>query len=312
MLGRTANAIYWMARYVERAENLARLLASTYHMSLMPHSSDNGANHWQAPMALSGNGDLYYERYGEALSPDHVLAFTVLDNDNPSSIRSCVRQARENARATRTALTTEAWEAINHTYLDLEGVTYQTMLDRGYLEFFDWVRDRSHLFRGAIFGTMRRSDAFTFSRLGTFLERSDNTSRFLAAKWVLLAPGGHRPLTVEDYYRWGALLRAFSAFKAYREVYSVIIEPRRVAELLLFRSDMPRSLIACSGEVLTILKGLRADAQSTRLAAQIFNRIDVCHIDSILRYGLPRFLQESVQRNGHLHETISVDFRLVG
>ena len=137
-------------------------------------------------------------------------------------------------------LTTEVWEGINETYLELEALSYAKMVDQGFREFFDWVKERSHLFRGAIYGTMRRGDAFTFSRLGTFIERADNTARFLAIKWDMLSPG--RPIAAADYYRWGALLRAFSALKAYREVYSGIIEPRRVAELLILRRDMPRSL----------------------------------------------------------------------
>ncbi len=311
MLGRTANDIYWMARYVERAENMARLLASTYHMSLLPRSAENGANQWAAPMALSGNGTKFRDRYGDEMSAGHVLAYTILDNDNPSSIRSCIRQARENARATRTELTTEVWEAINQTHLELQGINYQKLVDRGYLEFFDWVKDRSHLFRGAVVGTMRRGNAFNFSRLGTFLERADNTARFLAIKWVLLTPGSSRVLAVEEYYRWGALLRAFSAFKAYREVYSVIIEPRRVAELLIFRDDMPRSLFACAGEVATILKRQRGDAACTRIAVQLCNRLEMSRIESILRSGLPRFLNDFIHRNSELHEAIAVDFRLV-
>jgi len=311
MLGRTANNVYWMARYVERAENMARLLASTYNMALVPRSSDNGSNQWTAPLALSGNGGLFRERYGDEMSPGHVLAYTVLDDDNPSSIRACIRQARENARATRTELTTEVWEAINATYLELEGINYRNLVDRGYLEFFDWVKDRSHLFRGTIVGTMRRGEPFQFSRLGTFLERADNTARFLAVKWVLLGSSGSRPLPVEDYYRWGALLRAFSAFKAYREVYSVIIEPRRVAELLVFRPDMPRSLFACVAEVATILQKLRSEAGCTRLALQLFNRVEMSRIDSILRSGLPRFLNDFVRRNNELHEAIGAEFQLV-
>lgn len=309
MLGRTANNVYWMARYVERAENLARLLASTYHMSLMPVASGNDAQQWEAPLQLAGDREDFVCRFGE-VSPGNVLAYMVLDADNASSIRSSIRLARENARATRPELTTEVWEGINQTYLELETMSYPKMVDQGFREFFDWVKERSHLFRGAIYGTMRRGDAFTFSRLGTFMERADNTARFLAVKWDMLSTGG-RPMAAEDYYRWGALLRAFSALKAYREVYSGIIEPRRVAELLVLRRDMPRSLFACTAEVNEILVHLRENAACTRLSGQINERLQRNRIDGILRSGLPRFLNGFIARNNELHGMIGQEFMLV-
>lgn len=309
MLGRTANNVYWMARYVERAENLARLLASTYHMSLMPVGSGNGSRQWEAPLQLAGDREDFATRFGEA-SAGNVMAYMALDADNISSIRSCIRLARENARATRPELTTEVWEGINQSYLELEAMSYPKLVDQGFREFFDWVKERSHLFRGAIYGTMRRGDAFTFSRLGTFIERADNTSRFLAIKWEILSPAG-RPMAAEDYYRWGALLRAFSAFKAYREVYSGIIEPRRVAELLVLRRDMPRSLFACTAEVNDILTQLRANAACTRLSGQIHERLQRNRIDGILRTGLPRFLNGFIARNNELHGMIGQEFMLV-
>lgn len=309
MLGRTANNVYWMARYVERAENLARLLASTYHMSLLPAPSGSDGQQWEAPLQLAADPDDFAARYGDA-SAGNVMAYMALDPDNVSSIRSCVRLARENARATRPELTTEVWEGINQTYLEMETLSYAKMVDQGFREFFEWVKERSHLFRGAIYGTMRRGDAFTFSRLGTFIERADNTARFLAIKWDVLNPAG-RPMAAEDYYRWGALLRAFSALKAYREVYSGIIEPRRVAELLVFRRDMPRSLYACSEEVHDILVQLRPEAACTRLSNQINDGLQRHRIDGILRTGLPRFLNGYITRNNELHGMIGQEFMLV-
>lgn len=309
MLGRTANNVYWMARYVERAENLARLLASTHHMSLLPAASGHDAKDWEAPLQLAGDRNDFIARFGE-VTAGHVLEYMALDPENVSSIRSCIRLARENARATRPWLTTEVWEGINNTYLELENMSYGRLVDQGFQEFFDWVKQRSHLFRGALHGTLRRAETFTFSRLGTFIERGDNTARFLAIKWTMLIPGG-RPLGAEDYYRWGALLRAFSAFKAYREVYSTIIEPRRVAELLVLRRDMPRSLSACTAEVANILHLLREHAVCTRVAAQVHERLQRNRIDGILRSGLPQFLNAFVVRNNELHTMIGREFMLV-
>ncbi|MGF1640223.1 MAG: alpha-E domain-containing protein [Rhodospirillales bacterium] len=310
MLGRTANNVYWMARYVERAENMARLLASSYYMSLLPAAGGEGGSEWEAPLRLGGDRAQFLARYAE-VTPATMMAYMALDADNPNSIRSAIHNARENARATRTALTTEVWEGINQTYLELERVSYARMLDQGFGEFFDWVKERSHLFRGAIYGTMRRGNAFTFSRLGTFVERADNSARVLAIKWEMLTPKSGKPLGAEDYYRWGALLRAFSAFKAYREVYSGIIEPKRVAELLVLRADMPRSLLACINEMTEILRQLRGNAPCTLLAAQARDQMQRNRIDGILRSGLPRYLGGFISRNNELHAMIGKEFMLV-
>ncbi|MGZ8408337.1 MAG: alpha-E domain-containing protein [Hyphomicrobium sp.] len=304
-----ANNVYWMARYVERAENMARLLASTHHMSLLPASDHNSMRHWNAPIDLSGGRADFDQRY-EEVSPGTVIAYTSLDLANPDSIRNNIRHARENARATRQDLTTEVWEIINQFYIELESLSYAKLVDQGFQEAFDWVKERSHLFRGAIYGTMRRGEAFRFCRLGTFIERADNTARLLAVKWTLLSPNGTKPLAAEDYYRWGALLRAFSAYKSYREIYSGIIEPRKVAELLILRPDMPRSLTACAGEVAGILKELRHDAPCAVLAEQIHTRTKNSRIDSVLRSGIRRYLKDFVSRNNELHVSLGHEFML--
>ncbi|TVR97488.1 MAG: alpha-E domain-containing protein [Rhodospirillales bacterium] len=310
MLGRTANNIYWMARYVERAENMARLLASTYHMSLLPASDRNGIRQWEAPIDIVGGREDFLARHGE-VSSGNVIHFVALDPENPNSIRSNIRRARENARATRQDLTSEVWECLNQSYIEIENLSYPKVVDQGFPEIFDWVKERSHLFRGAIYGTMRRGQSFTFCRLGTFIERADNTARLLAVKWTLLTPNSTKPMAAEDYYRWGSLLRAFAAFKAYREVYSGIIEPRKVAELLVLRADMPRSLTACIGEVARILVNLRRDAPCTRLAEQIHARVRHSRIDSILRSDIRRYLNDFVVRNNELHGRIGHEFMMV-
>ena len=310
MLGRTANNVYWMARYIERAENMARLLAATYYMSLLPVAGGNDVGEWDAALRLGGDRVDFLSRYDE-VTPAKMMAYMALDADNPNSIRATIHNARENARATRNALTTEVWEGINGTYLELERMSYAKMLDQGFSEFFDWVKERSHLFRGAVYGTMRRGDAFTFSRLGTFIERADNSARVLAIKWEMLTPKSGKPLGAEEYYRWGALLRAFSAFKAYREVYSGIIEPKRVAELLVLRADMPRSLLACINELTEILGQLRGNAPCTLLAGQARDQMRRNRIDGILRSGLPRYLGSFINRNNELHAMIGKEFMLV-
>jgi uncharacterized alpha-E superfamily protein len=310
MLGRTANNVYWMARYIERAENMSRLLASTYYMSLLPVAGGNNVGEWEATLRLGGDREDFLSRYDEVTAAK-VMAYMALDADNPNSIRATIRNARENGRATRTALTTEVWEGLNQTYLELERMSYAKMIDQGFTEFFDWVKERSHLFRGAVYGTMLRGDAFTFSRLGTFIERADNSARVITIKWEMLTPKSGKPLAAEDYYRWGALLRAFSAFKAYREVYSGIIEPKRVAELLVLRAEMPRSLLACINEITEILGQLRSNAACTLLACQARDQMRRNRIDGILRSGLPRYLGSFINRNNELNAMIGKEFMLV-
>lgn len=310
MLGRTAGNVYWMARYVERAENMARLLASTHHMALLPATNGEAVRHWQAPLELGGDWKDFLARY-EELNAGNVIRYATIDPEHINSIRANIRRARENARSTRQDLTNEVWESINQTYLELERLSYPKMVDQGFHEVFDWIKERSHLFRGAIYGTMRRGDAFTFSRIGTFIERSDNTARLLKVKWGTLTGHPARPMPAEEYYKWGALLRAFSAYKAYREVYTGVIEPRKVAELLILRPDMPRSLTTCITEVARILDGLRADAACTRMAQELQARTQASRIDRILRSGLERYLSDFIGRSSEVHTMIEQEFMLV-
>src|SRR5471030_2108531 len=226
MLSRTADHLFWMARYTERAENTARMLDVNLQTSLLPQSEEDAALGWR-----------------------EVIDFMVRDPDNPSSIAACLTEARENARAVRGALTTEVWEIQNQTWLDLQKRLNSGLLENDPSQFFEWVKFRSHLSRGVTLGTMLRDDAVHFIRLGTFLERADNTARILDVKFHGAAqstPG--EAMTQRDYYYWAALLRSVSGFEIYRKVYRDLITPARIAELLMLRGDMPRSLLACMDE----------------------------------------------------------------
>ncbi len=310
MLGRTANNVYWMARYFERAENVARLLEASYNMSLLPSVNGKVPKEWEAPLGMTGSRQRFVERFGDITSAG-VIEFMALSADNEGSIAHSIGRARDNARATRSELPLELWQGINQTWIDLQDMSYPRLVDQGFAEFFEWVKERSHLFRGMIYGTMRRGDAFMFARLGTFVERADNTARVLAAKWNMLTPLGPRVVAAEDYYRWGALLRSFSAFKAYREIYRGNIEPRRVAEMLILRDDMPRSLHACYDELCAISRDLRRDGVCARLAKETRGRIRASPIDVVLRSGLHRYLYEFLGRNNRFSNLIEKDFMMV-
>ncbi|MCU0869523.1 MAG: alpha-E domain-containing protein, partial [Burkholderiales bacterium] len=244
MLSRTANNLYWMARFVERAENTARMLDVAYRMSLVPKDARLADQEWYAPLNITGALYPFSGRHS-TVNAAGVLHYMVLDPDNPSSIWSCAKAARENARAVRGSITSEMWEVINGTWLELQRITEDRVRSERVLEFFEWVKERSHLFRGVTVGTLLREEAFHFNRLGTFLERADNTARILDVKYHVLLPSVEDVGGAEDYYQWAAVLRSVSAFESYRKVYRDVITPLRVAELLILRENMPRSLHLC-------------------------------------------------------------------
>jgi len=312
MLSRTANDLFWMGRYVERAENTARMLDVTWRMSLLP-TGDRGAGDWSAALQIGGGEDVFMERYG---SPNarNIIEYMVLDGENPSSIYSVFRQARENARATRGTTTTELWQSLNDTWLEVNALDYDKIAKRGFTRFFDWVKERSHLFRGVSTGTMLRDDAYFFQRLGTFLERADNTARLLDVKYHILLPAGEPVGGAIDYYQWGALLRSVSAFSAYKRRFHDAIWPQRVAELLILHGDMPRSLHSCYRELDGLFAALRElyrrDFECFRLAGKTYSRLRYGRAESIFQRGLHEYLAEFLDRNADLGAQISSDFML--
>ena len=218
MLSRTADHLFWMSRYTERAENTARMLSVSYETSLLPQSAAMAQEGWQGLLSISELIPAYTARHGE-VTPAGVLEFMVRDGNNPSSILSCLRAARENARAVRGALTTEVWETQNQTWLELHRQLEGGAFERDPGQFFEWVKYRSHLSRGVVLGTMLQDEAFNFLRLGTFLERADNTARLLDVRFHALQRDYHGVETVRkgaqqfDFYHWSALLRSVSAFE---------------------------------------------------------------------------------------------------
>lgn len=315
MLSRTADHLFWMARYTERAENTARMLDVNYQTSLLPQAVDEAEQGWWAMLDISELTRVYDEKYG-LLSRDDVIDFMVRDMTNPSSIMSCLRSARENARAVRGSLTTEVWETINTTWLEVQKQIAGNVLRDDPSQFFEWVKFRSHLSRGVQFGTMLKDEAFHFMRLGTFLERADNTARILDVKFRSATTPLHALSAIEapdrqaDFYQWVAVLRSVSGFEVYRKVYRDVITPRRVAELLILRADMPRSLAASMEEVVGILK-LVANAQSRetlRQAGKLHADLQFARIDDIFGVGMHAYLTDFLERISTLGNGISQDF----
>jgi uncharacterized alpha-E superfamily protein len=301
LLSRTADHLYWMARYIERAENMARVLDVTYHMSLLPHAAETEASLWQPALEICGNLEMYEKAY-EEYTAAQVIHFLAMDQNNPSSIYCSLRSARENARAVRTAMSAETWENINTLWIEFSQFFNANLAKVGLTAFCDWVKSRSHLFRGVSFGTMLRDDAFRFIRLGTFIERADNTARLLDVKYHLLLPDDEEVGGAVDYYEWSAVLRSVSAFQAYQKVFSDTIEPWRVAELLVLRSDMPRSLHACFEEISPILDQLNGqrNTECKRIAGELHARLKYGRMEKIFSTGLHEFLTDFITDNNRL------------
>ncbi|KJK06387.1 MULTISPECIES: alpha-E domain-containing protein [Pseudomonas] len=298
MLSRTASDLYWMSRYLERAENLARMLDVSYSLSLMPQDGrGDGLDEMAMPLLITGTLDDYLERHGQ-LHAERLLHFFALDPDNPASIYSCLGAARASAHAVRGRITADMWENINATWLEIRGIAEQGLGRYGMSRFCEWIKERSHLFRGATYGTIMRNDAFRFIRLGTFIERADNTLRLLDARYEMF---GEEAEAVSDssargYYQWSALLRALSSFEAYTELYRDAPAARHVAELLLLRADVPRSLRACTEEIDLILASLPGTngRAAQRLAAEVDARLRYTGIDEILAEGLHPWLNHYI------------------
>ncbi|MBX9834129.1 MAG: alpha-E domain-containing protein, partial [Burkholderiaceae bacterium] len=265
MLSRTADHLFWMSRYTERAENTARMLDVNYQTSLLPQSQAVALVGWQGLLSISELLYTYKEKYGE-IQAREVMDFMVKDESNPSSIMSCLSAARENARAVRGALTTEVWETQNTTWLEVKRMIKSGEFEKDPAQFFEWVKFRSHLSRGVTVGTMLMDEALYFMRMGTFLERADNTARLVDVKFHALQSDFFGAASEKDqeydFYHWSAILRSVSGFEVYRKVYRDVIKPERVAELLILKPDMPRSLHASLNEVVNNLRLVASDPGS--------------------------------------------------
>ena len=329
MLSRTADHLFWMARYTERAENTARMLDVHVQTALLPQSVDDAEQGWRAVLGISELLYGYNQKY-DTLTQKDVIDFMVRDPSNPSSIASCLKQARENARAVRGALTTEAWEIQNATWIKMQGYLQTNALEQNPSDFFEWVKHRSHLSRGVTIGTMLKDEAFHFIRLGTFLERADNTARIIDVKFhgaketagkqsqqqsqqlsqSLLSKDSKGQDNQIDFYYWAAILRSVSGFEIYRKVYRDVITPERVAELLILRADMPRSLAACMDQVLSNLKHVHNDvsADTERFAGKLHADLKFSRIEEVLDAGLHDYLTVFLERIFELGNRISKDF----
>jgi len=309
MLSRVADHLYWMARYTERAENLARMLDVNCRMTLLRSDEDAVRRRWSSTLETVGQLEPFLAARG-AVTQAAAIEWLSFERGNPGSIGQCLGLARENAHAVRGTLTSEAWETLNATWLEFRRFRPGTVAQGAAGDFFEWVKFRSHLARGVIQGTMLADDALEFTWLGTYLERADNTARILDARFLLLAEDAARADEAGDYYEWSALLRSVSAFESYRKVYRDVISPLKVAELLVLRDDLPRGLHLCMGEAYDILRHISGPRpnEAVRLAGEMHAGLHFARMEDIFSGGLHEYLTAFLSRIQRLGEAVHEAF----
>jgi uncharacterized alpha-E superfamily protein len=308
MLGRTANDLFWMSRYMERAENMARLLEVGYRIVLLPREGVGQDNEWYSTLRSAGCEKGYLAKYG-AYGTREVVNYMLFDPDNSSSVYSSLATGRRNARAQRTALTREMWESLNAAWLEFSAIDPAKITSNELPRLFDWIKERSALFRGALLNTILRNDTFYFNQLGTFLERADNTARILDVKYYVLLPHNEIVGGDIDSVQWMAILRSVSAHRSYRWVYKGSYRAWQIADYLILNRLMPRSLRSCYDEIaaaLDELAGYYNHANGCQsLARETRRQLSAGDMTAIFQSGLHEFLSAFIARNNSLASEIS-------
>ncbi len=311
MLGRTANDLFWMSRYIERAENIARLLEVGYRIALLPREGVGQEEEWLSTLRSAGCEQGFLAKHATYETRD-VVNFMLFDPDNPSSVYSSLATARRNARAQRTALTREMWESLNSAWIEYSAIDPATLGSNELPPLFDWIKERSALFRGALLNTILRNDTFYFNQLGTFLERADNTARILDVKYYLLLPHNELVGGEIDQAQWAAILRSVSAHRSYRWVYRDSYKPWRIADYLILNPQMPRSLRSCYEEIVAALVDLGRYYGSSNgcqsLASETLRQIQQGDMSAIFQSGLHEFLADFIARNNRLATDVSAAY----
>ncbi len=311
MLSRTADNLYWVSRYVERAEYLARILEATQRLTALPTAYGGTTNEWESAVSTAGCARSFFAAFKEA-NEETVTEFLGFSPDNPSSIRSCFEVARTNARAVRTALTVEMWEAINETWLELKRFSATSMSREELARFLRWVQECSLRFDGSAYRTMLRNDAYWFSRLGVYVERADNTARILDVKYHMLLPAHEHVGGPLDYFQWAAILRSVSALTSYHWVYRESVKPWLVADLLILNDQMPRSLASCYENIVrnldSIARAYGRQGPAQRHARAVRTRLENSRMDGIFQSGLHEFIGGFIADNNRLGSAISEQY----
>ncbi|QDU82729.1 hypothetical protein Pla110_44910 [Polystyrenella longa] len=310
MLSRVAESVYWMSRYVERAENVARFIDVNYNITL--GETDAFGNQWAPLVYTTGDQEDFEERFGEA-TREKVLKFLLFDEQNPNSIISCASYARENARTIREIIPSVVWEQLNKFFMMVRSAAgFTTTLDQPQ-EFCERVRLASHMLVGATDATMSHAEAWHFSRIGRLLERADKTSRIVDVQYYILLPDARDIGSTLDVVRWSALLKSASALVMYRR-YHGKIEPERVADFLILDREFPRAMHFCVGRALESLRCVTGSSPGTfsNLSEQRMGRLcssmDYTTIEDIIQHGLHQYIDDFQQQLNVVGEAVREDF----
>jgi uncharacterized alpha-E superfamily protein len=310
LLGRTANGLYWMGRYIERAENMARLVDAGLRLALT--RTENATEEWTS-VVISAGATNAFEAKHQAYTAEAVSDFLLRDRSNPSSVLGSMETARVNARMVRTALTRETWESINEAWMAFERMLAMPFDQRDLPRLLDAIKRETALIRGAFHGTMLRNEIFDFTQLGIFVERADNTARILDVKYYVLLPSVAWVGSSLDNYQWESILRSVSAHRSYRWVYEAEYKPVNIADFLILNRRMPRSLAYCYRMIEESLDSLAEDYGASHGCHRTFQathrKLTDATIHTVLDFGLHEFLGDFIDRNNALGSEIARDYR---
>lgn len=313
MLGKTAGGLFWMFRNLERSENTARLLEAGFRMALTRSASAEGE--WASVVSAVGVKETYDMQYLQ-YDASNVIDFLLRDRSNPFSVLSVVEKARNNARLVRTALTREVWESTNECWITLKNLLSHPVSERELPDVLGTIRQQSSLVRGALHGTMLRNDVYDFARLGTFVERADNTARILDVKYYVLLPSVSQIGSSLDNVQWESILRSVSAQRAYRWLNQSDTNPAWIADFLIRDKRLPRSLAFCYAKIAGNLDyleeeyGLRHPCHEQAHAT--YRKLRESPIETIFETGLHEFIIEFIRANTELGNQIEQDYRFNG
>lgn len=310
ILGKTAGGLFWMFRFLERSENLARLVDAGFRMSLT--RSESAEDEWRSIIATAGVRSGFTEKY-DVYDAASVVDYLLRDKSNPSSVLSVLENARNNARLVRTALTREVWEATNETWMNVSDSLSRPVREKDLPAVLAEIRHHSALVRGALHGTMLRNEVYDFARLGTFVERADNTARILDVKYYVLLPSVSLVGSSLDNVQWESILRSVSALNSFRWVHKGDMRPRTIAEFLVLERIVPRSLAFCMSKINDNLGYLEEDygerhdchAIADGLNARLRNQ----SINDIFDQGLHEFINGLIRDTHMLGRQIETDYR---
>ncbi len=311
MLGRTAQNLFWLSRYIERAENMARMFEVGYRMSLTSRREGGASEHLVSMMQAAEADEGFHKKHKQA-DVQSVAHYMLFDEENFSSVKSCLLSARTNARSVRTALTTDMWESINSAWLEFGEIRPRDISGAKLQELLGWIKQVSHRYRGALLSTFLRDAGYAFSQIGNFVERADNTARILDMKYYVLLPRATLVGGDVDIQQWTMILRAASAHRSYRHVYHDRYKAWNIADYLILRPEMPRSLIFCvewinrTIDMLEDIYGARTAGHDA--AAEVTALLEGNSVDRIFDYGLHEFLTEFIARNNRMTDALAESY----